>query len=88
MVYILFIDSSTIENIRLLSNVQIVFYLIPFLFSSIQCMRLYISFIFLFSELLSLLLSIFMSLWFSVFKAKILLVEKQKYFLSFDHKMT
>ena len=27
--YILFIDSSTIENIHLLSNVQIVFYLIP-----------------------------------------------------------
>ena len=27
--YILFIDSSTIENIHLLSDVQIVFYLIP-----------------------------------------------------------
>ena len=39
-------------------------------------------------ELLSLLLSFFMSLWFPVLKAKILLMEKQKYFLSFDHKIT
>ena len=85
--YIVFIDSSTIENIHLLSDVQIVFYLIPLsslLYNVWDC--IFILFFYSLWIIVTIIIN-FMSLWFSVFRAKILLVEKQKYFLSFDHAM-